>query len=85
MGFGAAAFHGQWISRGVALRTSLCIRTHGAWQVGIAMVLALGMLVIGMEEVSWLQRVFGWQTPGWIRGTECAAGNQFSQHHHKRS
>jgi hypothetical protein len=34
---------------------------------GIAMVLALGMFVIGMEEVSWLQRVFDWQTPGWIR------------------
>ena len=34
---------------------------------GIAMFLALIMFVIGMEEVSWLQRVFDWRTPDWIR------------------
>ena len=34
---------------------------------GMAMFLAFGMLVIGMEEVSWLQRVFDWRTPDWIR------------------
>jgi hypothetical protein len=34
---------------------------------GLAMILAVIMLVIGMEEVSWLQRVFDWRTPGWLR------------------
>ena len=34
---------------------------------GLAMFLAVIMLVIGMEEVSWLQRVFDWRTPGWLR------------------
>jgi hypothetical protein len=34
---------------------------------GIAIFLAFIMFVIGMEEVSWLQRVFDWRTPEWIR------------------
>ena len=34
---------------------------------GLAMFLGLIMFVIGMEEVSWLQRVFDWRTPGWLR------------------
>jgi hypothetical protein len=33
----------------------------------LAMILAVIMLVIGMEEVSWLQGIFNWRTPSWLR------------------
>lgn len=32
----------------------------------VALALGIGFLLFGMEEISWGQRLIGWETPGWL-------------------
>ncbi len=48
--------------RNYTFRSSVPSPYFGTWMV----LFALGFLYIGMEEASWGQHVFGWQTPEWI-------------------
>jgi hypothetical protein len=51
----------------VSARRTMFVAGRRSMTSGLAMFLGLIMFVIGMEEVSWLQRVFDWRTPGWLR------------------
>jgi len=47
---------------GVRLATAL-VRRRQRFAAGFYIIFALGMFFIGMEEISWGQQLFGWQTP----------------------
>lgn len=71
----------EWISALLPIAASGLVLWRGAWLLrqaqgeqavlwaGLALILGAGILfALGMEEISWMQRIFGWTTPQVLSG-----------------